>query len=220
MDPISLEDFFQYLPKLTDEQYYLFYLISRSREAKKELGTSVDRILFRTTEVDPRRATQILEGVRERYNVFTVKGIGVRREWVKIMFVLNPVNFVKTSRKTAVRFVERCGEKEDIMKIYHSEMPRNVDFRIFMLDVDTRDPNKLERLRGIKARLAITTKRGAHIHVWKDDLQDPKVLFGIPEVEVKTRDAIEYVPFIDQGDFTPQAYRIEDAYEVREILRG
>ncbi|BBG25227.1 hypothetical protein [Sulfuracidifex tepidarius] len=220
MEPISLDDFFNYLPKLNDEEYYLLYLISRDKEAKEELGTSVDKVLFRIIEVNPKRATEIMKAIRERSEVFTVKGYPVKKEWVKIMFVLNPVNFVKTSRKTASRYVDMCGEKADVMKIYHSEMPKNIDFRIFMIDIDSKEKGLLTQLSGIKSRLVITTKRGFHIHVWKDDVEDPRSLFKLQGVEVKTRDSIEYVPFIDQGGFVPQAFRIQDASEVIELTQN
>ncbi len=218
MEKISLDDFFNYLPKLNDEEYYLFYLISRDKGAKEELGTSIDKVLFRLTEVNPKRATEIMKAIRESSGVFTVKGYPVRKEWVKIMFVLNPVNFVKTSRRTASRYVDMCNEKVDVMKIYHSEMPKNIDFRIFMIDVDSKEREVLSQLSGIRSRLVITTKRGFHIHVWKDDIDDPKFLFNLRGVEVKTRDSIEYVPFIDQGDFVPQAFKIEDASEVIKLI--
>ncbi len=217
MKLISLNDFFNHLPKVNEEEYYLFYLISRDREVKKEMGVNIDKILFRITEVNPQRAAEIMLALRERADLFFVKGYQVRKEWVKVMFVLNPVNFVKTSRKTAVRYVEHCNGKMDILKIYHSEMPKNVDFNIFMIDVDSREKDLLRQLKGIKARLVITTKRGFHIHIWKDDLSDPRELFKLQGVEVKTRDSIEYIPFVDQGGFVPEAYKIEDASEVAEI---
>lgn len=219
MKAMNLDSFFDYLPSLGEEEYYLFYLISRDREARRELGVNVDKVLFRVAERDPRRATEILSAIRERAEIFKVRGVAVRREWVKIMFLLNPVNFVKASRKATARFVESCGEKMDIMKLYHSELARNVDFRIFMLDIDVREREVLRQLKGIRARLVITTRRGFHVHVWKEDVDDPRRLFKLQGVEVKTRDALEYVPLLDQGNFTPQAYQVEDASEVESLLQ-
>ncbi|WP_256201763.1 hypothetical protein [Sulfuracidifex metallicus] len=62
---ISLDEFLEYLPKLNDEQYYLFYLISRDREVRDELGVNIDKVLFRISEVNPSRAVQIMNSVRE-----------------------------------------------------------------------------------------------------------------------------------------------------------
>ncbi|MCY0849734.1 hypothetical protein [Sulfuracidifex metallicus] len=217
---MSLDEFLEYLPKLNDEQHYLFYLISRDKEVKEELGVNIDKVLFRLSEVNPSRAVHIMNSVREVSNVFTVRGMQVKKEWVKIMFVLNPVNFVKASRATATKFVQQCcsGTKLDIMKIYNSEISRSIDFRIFMIDVDNKSKEIIEQMKGLKARLVITTKRGFHIHIWKEDITDPRLLFKIKGVEVKTRDSLEYVPFVNQGSFTPIAYRIDDAGEVTELL--
>ncbi len=217
MRKLTLKEYFDYLPKLNIDEIYLFYLISRDREAK-QMGLHIDNVLFRIKEVDPEKATRILEAIRQNVQ-FQVKGIELKIEWIKIMHVLNPVNFVKASHKAAIRYVEQCKENPNIENLYNSELPRNVDFRIFMIDIDTKDNKILEKLKGLKPRLAITTKRGYHIHVWKDDLEKPQTLFKIvdKDIEIKTRDSIEYVPFITQGNFIPEAYEINDVEEVKDL---
>lgn len=217
MKKLTLKEYFNYLPKLNTEELYLFYLISRDREAK-QMGLSIDKILFRIKEEDPEKATRILEAIRQNVE-FQVKGIKLKKEWIKIMHVLNPVNFAKASHKAAIRYVEQCKENLNIEKLYNSELPRNVDFRIFMIDIDTKDKKILEKLIDIRPRLVITTKRGYHFHVWKEDLENPQTLFKIAdkEIEIKTRNSIEYVPFILQGNFTPEAYEINNVEEVKDL---
>jgi hypothetical protein len=216
MKKLTLKEYFEYLPKLNKEELYLLYLISRDREAK-QLGLSIDKVLFRIKETDLERGTKILQAIRENVD-FQVKGIQIKKEWIKIMHVLNPINFAKASHKAVIRYIENCKEKPNIENLYNSELPRNVDFKIFMVDVDTKDRKVLEKLKGIKPRLAITTQRGYHIHIWKEDLEKPEYLFKITDdkIEIKTRDAIEYIPFILQGKIIPEAYEITDIEEIFE----
>ncbi|EWG06540.1 MAG: hypothetical protein ASUL_09014 [Candidatus Aramenus sulfurataquae] len=218
MRKLTTKEYFDYLPKLNKDEIYLLYLISRDREAK-EMGYSIDKILFRIKETDIERGTKILQAIRENVE-FQVNGVQLKKEWVKIMHVLNPVNYAKASRRAVMRFVENCHENPNIEAIFDSELPRSVDFKVFMIDVDSKDKKVLEKLKGIKARLAITTQRGFHIHVWKDDLERPENLFKIVDekIEIKTRDAIEYIPGMPQGKITPEAYEISDVEELIEKL--
>ena len=215
---LSLNEYFSsYLPKLTEEESYLIYLIARDRDVKEKLGIKIDKILFRIKSKEPLKAVEILKAIRDGVE-FEVKGIRLRKEWIKIMHVLNPVNVSKASKLTALRFFEQCEKKPDIEKVFHSALAKSIDFKIFMIDIDSKSKEIIEELKGIKARLVITTKRGFHIHVWKEDLINPSILFKLKGVEVKTRDAIEYVPFIDQGGFTPEAYSIDTADEVINLV--
>jgi len=196
MRKLSLEEYLnEYLPKLNDEETYLFYLISRDREAKRQ-GLRIDKVLYRIWDVEPLKAVKILSAIRDNVE-FEVKGIKIRKEWIKIMHVLNPVNISKASKEAVVRFLQECEKKPDISKILFSELPRHIDFKIFMV--------------------VLTTRRGFHIHFWREDLEDPHVLFALKDVEIKTRDSIEYVP-INQGVFTPEAYEITDVEEIYSLL--
>ena len=215
MRKLTLEEYFNYLPKLEEGETYLFYLISRDREAKEQ-GLKIDKVLYRVWDVEPLKAVKILSAIRDNVE-FEVRGIRVKREWIKVMHVLNPVNISKASRVAVIRYMEECEKKPDITTILFSELPRHVDFKIFMVDVDSRDRRLIEQMKGLKPRLVMTTKRGFHIHFWKDDLENPQELFKLKEVEVKTRDSIEYVP-ISQGNFTPEAYEITDVEEIYELL--
>ncbi|AWR96946.1 hypothetical protein DFR86_04805 [Acidianus sulfidivorans JP7] len=219
MKKLSLEEYFlNYLPRLNKDELYLFYLISRDREAKQKLGFSIDKVLFRIKEKnDPLKAIKILLSIREE-SIFQVKGIRVEKEWLKIMHVLNPVNYVKASKKAVLRYIEQCNTNPDIEKFYDSELPRSVDFKIFMLDIDEKNPDIINELKDIKPRLVITTRRGFHVHVWKDDISNPQKLFKINNIEIKTRNAIEYVPDISQGNFTPEAYKIDSSEEIKQLL--
>ncbi len=216
MRKLSLEEYFnQYLPKIKEEETYLFYLISRDREAKEE-GLKIDKVLFRLWNVEPLKAVKILTSIRDNVE-FEVRGIKLKKEWIKVMHVLNPVNLAKASKEAVIRYMQECEKKPDISKILLSELPRHVSFKIFMIDIDSKDRKILEQMKGLKPRLVITTRRGFHIHFWKDDLEDPQVLFKLKDVEVKTRDSIEYVP-INQGKFTPEAYEIKDIEEIYNLL--
>lgn len=220
MKKLSLQEYLNYLPRLERDQAYLFYLISRDREAKEKLRFSIDKVLFKVKErEDFTKAINILIALREKADIFQVKGVKLKRKWLKIMHVLNPVNYVKASKKTAIRFIEECKNYPDIEKIYFSELARSVDFKIFMIDIDERNPQIIDSLKGVKPRLVITTKRGFHVHVWKEDITNPQILLDLKNVEVKTRSAIEYVPDIDQGNFIPEAYLIDDVEEVKELMR-
>ncbi|BFI76907.1 hypothetical protein YN1HA_30050 [Sulfurisphaera ohwakuensis] len=216
MRKLSLEEYLnEYLPKLNDEETYLFYLISRDREAKRQ-GLKIDKVLYRIWDVEPLKAVKILLAIRDNVE-FEVKGIKIRKEWIKIMHVLNPVNISKASKEAVIRFLQECEKKPDISKILFSELPRHIDFKIFMVDIDSKDRKIIEQMKGLKPRLVLTTRRGFHIHFWREDLEDPHVLFELKDVEIKTRDSIEYVP-INQGVFTPEAYEITDVEEIYSLL--
>gem|GEM_PF-2133027 len=215
---LSLDEYFSsYLPKLTEDESYLIYLIARDREVKEKMGIKIDKILFRIKSKEPLKAVEILKAIRDGVE-FEVKGIKLRREWIKIMHVLNPINVSKASKLTALKFFEQCEKKPDIEKVFHSALAKSIDFKIFMIDIDSKSREIIEGLNGIKARLVMTTKRGFHIHVWKEDLQNPSILFKLKGVEVKTRDAIEYVPSIDQGGFVPKAYLIDTVDEIVNLM--
>jgi hypothetical protein len=216
MRKITVEEYFNsYLPKLNEEETYLFYLISRCREAKEQ-GLKIDKVLYRIWDVEPLKAVKILSAIRDNVE-FEVRGIKVKKEWIKIMHVLNPVNISKASKEAVIRYMQECERKPDISIILFSELPRHIDFKIFMIDVDSKDPKVLEQMKGLKPRLVITTRRGFHIHFWKEDLEDPQLLFKLKDVEVKTRDSIEYVP-ISQGSFTPEAFEINDVEEIINLI--
>lgn len=219
MKKLSLQEYLNYLPKPRKDQAYLFYLISRDREAKKKLGFSIDKVLFKIKERENfLRAINVLLALRDRAEIFQVKGVKVEKEWLKIMHVLNPVNYVRASRKATIRFIEECKNYPDLEKIYFSELARTVDFQIFMIDVDEKNPELLESLKDIKPRLVMTTKRGFHVHVWKEDVKNTQQILTLKNVEVKTRNAIEYIPDIEQGGFIPQAYLIDDSKEIKELI--
>lgn len=216
MRKLTLEEYFNsYLPKLNEEETYLFYLISRDREAKEQ-GLKIDKVLYRLWNVEPLKAVKILSAIRDNVE-FEVRGVKVKKEWIKIMHVLNPVNISKASKEAVIRYMQECERKPDISKILFSELPRHIDFKIFMVDVDSKDPKVLDQMKGLKPRVVVTTMRGFHIHFWKEDLEDPQVLFKLKDVEVKTRDSIEYVP-INQGKFTPEVYEISDVEEVKNLI--
>ncbi|AHC51364.1 hypothetical protein SUSAZ_04850 [Sulfolobus acidocaldarius SUSAZ] len=218
MRKLSLEEYLiKYLPRLEVNETYLFYLISRERGIKEKIGVNIDKVLFRLKSKDPLKTVSILSAIRDNVE-FQVRGVKIDKDWIKIMHVLNPINMKKASRNTVSRYVSNCDKEDDIEKIYYSELAKNVDFRMFMLDIDSKNPSIIQQLSGIKARLVVITKRGFHIHVWKDDLDNPKILFNLKDVEIKTRNALEYVPFISQGGFTPEAYELDDAIEVMNLI--
>ncbi|WP_236749091.1 hypothetical protein [Acidianus manzaensis] len=213
------EYFLNYLPKLGENELYMFYLISRDREAKKKLGFSIDKILFKVKEKsEPLKAINILISLREHPEIFKVRGIKVEKYWIKIMHVLNPINYAKASQKAVARYIEQCKTSPDIEKFYESELARNVDFKIFMIDIDEKNPSIIDSLKNIKPRLVITTRRGFHVHVWKEDIENPKELFKLKNVEIKTRNSIEYVPGIEQGNFKAEAYLINDVEEIKQLI--
>ncbi|AAY80403.1 hypothetical protein [Sulfolobus acidocaldarius] len=218
MRKLSLEEYLlRYLPKLEVDETYLFYLISRERGIKEKLGVNIDKVLFRLKTKDPLKTVSILSAIRDNIE-FQVRGVRIDKNWIKIMHVLNPINMKKASRNAVSRYVSNCDKEVDIEKIYYSELAKNVDFRMFMLDVDSKNPSIIQQLSGIKARLVLVTKRGFHIHVWKDDLSNPKILFTLKDVEIKTRNSLEYVPFISQGTFTPEAYELNDIMEILNLI--
>ncbi|BDC17926.1 hypothetical protein [Acidianus sp. HS-5] len=216
MRKLTTEEYLnEYLPKLNEKESYLFYLISRDREAKEQ-GLKIDKVLYRVWNVETLKAVKILLSIRDNVE-FEVRGIKIRKEWIKVMHVLNPVNMSKASKDTVVRYMQECERKPDISKIFFSELPRHIDFKIFMVDVDSKDRKIIEQMKDLKPRLVMTTRRGFHIHFWKEDLEDPQILFRLKDVEVKTRDSIEYVP-ISQGKFTPEAYEIIDIEEINNLI--
>ena len=124
--------------------------------------------------------------VKECANL-TVDGKPLPRQNVKVMYYLNPVDFLKLSYLVSTTFIQekmntvlaslRKGDlRGDVFSLAFSNMAKAVKKHVIMVDVDTKDKEFLSLLEGVPVRSVIDTQHGYRLHVYIEDVKDNETL--------------------------------------------
>jgi hypothetical protein len=191
---LSLTEYSAKIPKLGKSDYYVIVLIFRGEETKKFPKLKRHSILKRYWSKDFLDAVSEAMAVKECANL-TVDGKPLPRQNVKVMYYLNPVDFLKLSYLVSTTFIQekmntvlaslRKGDlrgaesvllRGDVFSLAFSNMAKAVKKHVIMVDVDTKDMEFLSLLEGVPVRFVIETQHGYHLHVYIEDVKDNETL--------------------------------------------
>lgn len=191
---LSLTEYSAKIPKPGKSDYYVVVLLFRGDETKEFPKLKRHSIIRRYWSKDFLEAVREAIAVKECGNL-SVDGKPLPKQDVKVMYYLNPVDFLKLSYLVSTTFIQekmnivlaslrkgdlRKAESEllrgDVFSIAFSNVAKAVKKHVIMVDVDTKDKEFLSLLEGVPVRFVIETQHGYHLHVYIEDVKDNETL--------------------------------------------
>ena len=235
---LTLEEFASKLPKPAENGYYVVAIVVKGQGSKDIPGVRRHAVLRRYWSKDFLQVAKEAIAVREGTE-FRAGDKVIPKDLLKVMYYVNPIDFLKLSYIVVSSFVQdkldlimdlRGKDCEsvrkqlaspDIFSVAFSKMAKAAEKHVIMVDVDSKAPDVLSVLEGIPVRVVVETRRGYHLHVYREDVKDKEVFKklysigkafsdegnfnstigrvpGVPWkeklIEVKGVNALEYVP--------------------------
>ncbi|WP_221289998.1 hypothetical protein [Stygiolobus caldivivus] len=258
---LTLEEFSSKLPKPAEDDYYVVAIVVKGQGSKDIPGVRRHAVLRRYWSKDFLQAANEAIAVREGTE-FRVGDKVIPKDLLKVMYYVNPIDFLKLSYTVVSSFIQdklnlimnlrgkdyesvrKQLASQDIFSVAFSKMAKATEKHVIMVDVDSKAPGVLSLLEGIPVRLVVETRRGYHLHVYKEDVKDNEAfrklysigkafsdsknfnstigrVSGIPWkeklIEVKGVNALEYVPVSGFNAFEIEG---RDLREFIEYVKG